>query len=299
VSLDYAGTLRALLRARLAQDVAIQLPLEPGAEDPIERIAARLCQPDALSALAAWTEGPARFRVAWSDGGHHRARAWALAQSVRRRSSALVNDSEAALWTARVRSDGTGSIELSPRLEPDPRFEYRVSEVRAASHPTLAAALARSGGVRSDDVVWDPFVGSGLELVERARLGAFAELWGSDIDSRAIAAARANLNAAGLREARLVERSALEFAPEGVSLVLTNPPMGRRVARDGSLGTLLEGFVRHVAQALRPGGRLVWLSPLAAQTARDARGAGLIVRDGPDVDLGGFSARLQICERPR
>ena len=298
VSLDYSGTLRSLLRARLAQEVAIRLPLETRGDDPIERIAATLCRADVLAALAAWTEGPPRFRVAWSDGGHHRARAWALAQSVRRRSSALANDSEGALWTARVRSDATGSLELSPRLDPDPRFTYRVSEVRAASHPTLAAALARVGGVRANDVVWDPFVGSGLELVERARLGAFAELWGSDIDARAIAAARANLDAAGVAGARLVERSALEFAPQGVSLVLTNPPMGRRVARDGSLAALLEGFVRHAARALRPGGRLVWLSPLAAQTSRAARAAGLVVRDGPDVDLGGFSARLQICERP-
>jgi 23S rRNA G2445 N2-methylase RlmL len=298
VGLEYAGTLRSLLRARLAQEVAIRLPLQTGPEDPTERIAATLCHPQALAALAAWTEGAARFRVAWSDGGHHRARAWALAQSVRRRSNAISNDSAGALWSARVRSDGTGALELSPRLDPDPRFAYRVSEVRAASHPTLAAALARVGGVRADDVVWDPFVGSGLELVERARLGAFAELWGSDIDPHAIAAARANLDAAGVPAARLVERSALEFAPQGVSLVLTNPPMGRRVARDGSLAALLEGFVRHVARALRPGGRLVWLSPLAAQTARSAGGAGLIVRDGPDVDLGGFSARLQICERP-
>jgi 23S rRNA G2445 N2-methylase RlmL len=299
VELEHAGTLRSLLQARLAQRVAIRLPLRSDEQDPIERIAATLCGPDALSALAAWTEGSARFRIAWSDGGHHRARAWALAQSVRRRSSAIANDSEGALWTARVRSDGTGPLELAPRLDPDPRFEYRVSEVPAASHPTIAAALARAAGVRAADVVWDPFVGSGLELVERARLGPFAELWGSDIDPRAIAAARANLDAAGLPTARLVQRSALEFAPEGLSLVLTNPPMGRRVARDGSLAPLLEGFVRHAARALRPGGRLVWLSPLAAQTARAARGAGLAVREGPDVDLGGFSARLQICERPR
>jgi predicted RNA methylase len=291
--IQHAGTLRALLAARLALDVALRVPLDAAILDPVERIAAALTRRETLAALASLCDGLPRFRVAWSDGGHHRARAWALAQSVRRRSSEIINDSQRALWTARVRSDGEGALELAPRLDPDPRFAYRVSEVRAASHPTLAAALARFAGVQEREVVWDPFVGSGLELVERARLAPVAELWGSDIDARALAAARANLDAAGLPAARLVERSALEFAPAGVSLILTNPPMGRRVARDGSLAELLEQFVRHAANVLRPKGRLVWLSPLSRQTERAARAAGLEVTNGPDVDLGGFDARLQ------
>jgi predicted RNA methylase len=295
--IDHAGSLRALLASRLAIDVALSIPLDAAVVDPVERIAAALTRRDTLEALASWCDGSARFRVAWSDGGHHRSRAWALAQSVRRRSTEIVNDSQRALWTARVRSDGEGPLELQPRLDPDPRFAYRVSEVRAASHPTLAAALARFAGVQEQEVVWDPFVGSGLELVERARLAPVAELWGSDIDARALTAARANLDAAGLGAAQLVERSALEFAPLGVSLILTNPPMGRRLARDGSLAELLEQFVRHAASVLRPKGRLVWLSPLARQTERAARAAGLEVSNGPDVDLGGFDARLQTCTR--
>jgi hypothetical protein len=297
VSISYAGTLGQLLRARLALNVALSVALDPTIADPGERIAAALTRPETLAAVASWTEGRARFRVAWSDGGHHRAQAWALAQSVQRRTSELVNDSQQALWTARVRSDGLGTLELVPRLDPDPRFAYRVRDVRAASHPTLAAALARVAGVRADDIVWDPFVGSGLELVERARLGPAAELWGSDIDAGALAAARANLDAAGIA-ARLVQRSALEFAPAGVSLILTNPPMGRRVLRDGSLGELLERFLRGAAQALRAGGRLVWLSPQSRRTELVARASGLVVTNGPEIDLGGFFARLQICTRP-
>jgi hypothetical protein len=73
--------------------------------------------------------------------------------------------------------------------------------------------------------------------------------------------------------------------------------MGRRVARDGSLAELLGGFVRHAASVLRPGGRLVWLSPLPQHTARIARDASLLVQDGPEVDLGGFQAQLQLCQR--
>ena len=49
------------------------------------------------------------------------------------------------------------------------------------------AALATgslSSGARADDVVWDPFVGSGTELVERALAGPYARLLGSDTDPR-------------------------------------------------------------------------------------------------------------------
>lgn len=296
LELDFAGTLRELLRARTWLDVALVIELDVTLADPSERIAVALTSPETLQLLASWTEGLPRFRVDWDDGGHHRASAWALAEAVRRRTTQLVNDSHGALWTLRARSDGAGRLLLVPRVDPDPRFAYRVSQVPAASHPTLAAALARVAGVQADEVVWDPFVGSGLELVERARLGAVRQLWGSDIDPQALAAARANLDAAGCT-AELVLGSALEFAPPGVSLIISNPPMGRRVARDGSLGPLLEGFVRHAASVLRPSGRLVWLSPLGKQTERVARQCQLEVQSRGDVDLGGFSATLQIFTR--
>lgn len=292
----HAGTLGELLRVRLALEVALCVPLDERIADPTERIVEALAQPQTLGWLQRWSNGRPRFRVDWSDAGHQRARSWQLAQGLRRRTAELVNDPERAPWTVRARSDGRGVLSLVPRLEPDPRFAYRQRDVRAASHPTIAAALARASEVRADDVVWDPFVGSGLELVERARRGPYRELWGSDLDPTALAAASANLAAAGV-SAQLVQRSALELAPAGVSLIVSNPPMGRRVARDGSLAELLGGFVRHAAGVLRPGGRLVWLSPLAPLTARIAREAALQVQDGPDVDLGGFHAQLQLCHR--
>jgi len=38
---------------------------------------------------------------------------------------------------------------LSPRGAADPRFTWRRADIPAASHPTIAAALARVGGVRA------------------------------------------------------------------------------------------------------------------------------------------------------
>jgi predicted RNA methylase len=298
VDIEHSGSLRELLDARTATELALVLPLKrPNGRDPAEHIADALAGGECIAALARWTHGVPRFRVAWTSGGHRRGLTWALDRALRARTSAIVNDSHAALWTLRAPPNAEGELLLIPRFTPDPRFEYRVADVPAASHPTIAAALARWAGVEADDVVWDPFVGSGLELIERARLGPVRELWGSDIDPRALAAARQNLEAAGITTARLVGQSALEFAPPAPSLIISNPPMGRRVARDGSVGDLLEAFVRHAAKVLRPSGRLVWLSPLARRTERVAWSVGLEVKAGPEVDLGGFSAQVQICRR--
>src|SRR5690606_4878486 len=164
-----------------------------------------------------------------------------------------------------------GELLLLPRLDPDPRFDYRAADVPGASHPTIAAALARTAQARPTDVVWDPFVGSGLELVERARLGPFERLIGSDLDLRALSAAEKNLKSAHVTRFELVHGDARVLSPRGVNLILTNPPMGRRVVRDGTVGALLEGFVAHAATVLPRGGRLVWLSPAERRTARAAQ----------------------------
>lgn len=298
VDIEHSGSLRELLAVRTALEVALVLPQErPNGLSPAEHLAAMLAGAECVAALARWTRGVPRFRVSWTSGGHRRALTWALDRAVRERTTAIVNDSHAARWTLRAPPGADGELLMVPRLSPDPRFSYRVADVPAASHPTLAAALARLAGSAPDEVVWDPFVGSGLELIERARLGPVRALWGSDVDPRALAAARQNLDAAGVA-ASLVEQSALEFGSVAPSLIISNPPMGRRVARDGSIGELLESFVRHAANVLRPSGRLVWLSPLARRTERVARSVGLDVQAGPEVDLGGFTAQVQICRRP-
>jgi predicted RNA methylase len=287
----HRGTLGELLVARTALDFALCFEMDSGAS-PAERIAGTLVRADVVAALRAWTSGRPRFRLAW-DRGHQRALSWEVARIVRARTQELINDPSAAPWEVRAPVTGLGSLVLVPRLDPDPRFSYRRRDVPAASHPTLAAALVRLGGVREEDVVWDPFVGSGLELVERAKLGPYRALYGTDVDARALEAARQNLDSAAIERATLELVDARRFARRDVTLIVSNPPMGRRVARDASLRTLLTEVTSHAAKVLAPGGRLVWLSPLAQATAQAARAAGLAVTEGPEVDLGGFSARVQ------
>ncbi len=275
-------------------------------EDISAVVARMLAHGLARRILTTFTEGPIRFRVAWAGGGKHRKASWDIASEILRRAPELVNDPTESSWEVVVRELGDRRVrlELVPRAD-DPRFAYRRADVPAASHPTLAAALVRVAGIREDDVVWDPFVGSGGELCERMLAGPAAMLIGSDIDDRALAAARKNLDEAGAAWALLRRADARTFDPRaiggrargGMTAIITNPPMGRRVARGDDLEALLVNLVSRAPHILAPGGRLVWLSPLPRATRAAAERARLELRSAKSVDMGGFTAELQVLER--
>jgi hypothetical protein len=298
VELEFAGALSALFVARTALGFGIRVPLraETAAALPAA-IAEALSQPDTRLALAAWTRGGVRFRLEFASGGHRRADVFTLAHTLARAIPEFVNDPRHASWNFVVVEDADEPhLVLEPHAFDDPRFAYRKRDVRAASHPTIAAALARSAGVRADDVVWDPFVGSGLELIERALLGPYRALLGSDVEASALDAARANLTAAAVT-AELRVADATHGGPSGVTLILTNPPMGRRVARDGSLGRLLDAFLVNAQRVLVRGGRLVWLSPRPQPTRKLASSIGFACESARLIDLGGFEAELQVLKK--
>ncbi|WP_437586599.1 HEAT repeat domain-containing protein [Sorangium sp. So ce1000] len=292
-----SGRLDALFGARTMLSFAFPLPLrklDQGA-DLAAAVAERLLSREAREILRRFTLGAIRYRIDWAGGGKRRAAVFRAAAAVEAEAPELVNDPTQSTWDVVV-YEGAGRVrvELAPRL-PDPRFAYRRGDVPAASHPTIAAALARIAGVRGDDVVWDPFVGSGLELCERALLGPYRRLVGSDRDPRALQIARENLDAAGARGAELLQRDAHGPPPPGEAptLILTNPPLGRRVERTGDLDAMLDRFVEGAARALAPGGRMVWISPFPERTEAIARRSGLRPEALLRVDMGGFDAQIQ------
>jgi predicted RNA methylase/HEAT repeat protein len=266
-------------------------------EEIAATIVRAITDPRALAIFRAFTRtdgGPIRFRLAWTRGGHRRALAWRCAELVAAATTELVNDPTESTWEVIVDDHADRvSIELVPRGFVDERFSYRGATVAASSHPTIAAALARLVPPRPDDVVWDPFVGAGAELVERARLGPYQALIGTDLERAAIDAARANLTAAGIADATLVVADATTYAPKGVTLIVTNPPMGRRVQR-GTHGELLERFVDHAARILVPGGALVWAAPDPQKLHARAESAGLVLEHAFTVDMGGFPAEMSV-----
>jgi 23S rRNA G2445 N2-methylase RlmL len=295
VRASLVGPMRALFAARTMLSFRFPLPAEwvPDGGTPEDAVARATTGEAAQRVFETWTAGEVRYRIAWAEGGHRRARTWALARAIARRAPQLVNDPTGSLWEVVV-GGGPRNVEvaIAPRALPDPRFSWRRSAVPAASHPTIAAALARVAGARGDDVVWDPFVGSGGEVVERALLGPYRSLLGTDIDERALAAARENIAAAGLT-ATIDRADALVHAPEHVTLIITNPPMGRRASRLKGLADALDRFVAHAAEVLKPGGRLVWIAPWPKRARAAGERAGMVLDWARTVDMGGFDAEIQ------
>jgi 23S rRNA G2445 N2-methylase RlmL len=253
----------------------------------------------ALEILTTFTRGPIRYRLDWGHGGRRRGTTFDIAARVRRARPELVNDPTEALWEAVVstgarESENVVRVELWPRGIDDDRFSYRRATLPASSHPTVAAALARIAGVVASDVVWDPFVGAGTELVERARLGPYAALHGSDTDARALDAALENLRAASVTRFQLAEGDARSWGPPArPSLVITNPPFGRRNLRRDAIRPLLGAVLENVATRLAENGRLVWVSPIPRATLDMAHEAGFSVTRSLAVDLGGVPAEIQ------
>jgi 23S rRNA G2445 N2-methylase RlmL len=293
---NFTGMLSQALIARSALGVGIELPLDKTLSS-IEAILDSLKRAE----LYEWMEQSngciPRVRLNFLGQGHQRAAVWDLQTRFVRDELPLIADPSAASWEICV-DISQGRLDILPKRFDDPRFAWRVEELPSASHPTIAAALARVAGVRPDDVIWDPFVGSGLELIERALLGPYRIMYGTDTDERALAAARANLAAAKVKHVTLYARDARTAPVRDITAIITNPPLGARLVRDGSLGELLESTMTQGWRVLVPGGRWVWLSPMPAHTASFAHHLGFNLERRGLVDVGGLTPELQIFHVP-
>ncbi len=243
------------------------------------------------------TEGQPRYRLEFARKKVSRSKAQAVANAAFALCPGLLNDPRLSPWAIDVYSEKVGdSVELRPRVYPDPRFAYRLDDVPASTHPPLAAAMALLAGQAEDEVVWDPFCGSGVELIECSRLSKVSALIGSDIDPKAVDKARVNLENAGcsavsmttcardFRDYRTIEG----FEPGSVSLIITNPPLGRRV-RVLDMKSMYKDFFKVAVASLRVGGRLVILNPLKTENPSPS----LKLKGRHVVDVGGFECRLE------
>ncbi len=264
-------------------------------KNEIDEIAALIASTHARNIFETFTEGPIRYRLEFVSKGHQRAAVRDVAARVYARCPALLNDPRNAPWQINVFHTPQGCpVELTPRLRPDPRFAYRQEDVPAASHPPLAAGMARLAGQAENEIIWDPFCGSGLELIEHTLRGGVRHVFGTDRSAEAVAITRENFSAA-VKNPPETTFACADFrnyptipALKDVSLIITNPPMGRRVPIPNLSGLIADLFTA-AATVLRPGGRLVLANPLPVEPP----GHVLKLEFRRKIDLGGFHVQLE------
>jgi 23S rRNA G2445 N2-methylase RlmL len=254
--------------------------------ESVDALASVITSPLSQSVLATFTEGSIRYRLEFVSKGHQRGAVRLLANRAYAMCPEILNDPRSAPWSMDLFPTARGiTVELRPKLTPDPRFTYREADIRGASHPPLAAAMARLAGGVNHEIVWDPFCGSGLELIERALLGGVQSICGTDLSPDAIAISRANFAAAKIKAVSLKlaccdfrDYAKLEgLGPRSVTLIITNPPMGKRV-RVPSLRGLVRDLFAVAAVALKPGGRLVFANPVFLSTLEYHLGSAVLLR---------------------
>lgn len=283
---ETSGPLSHLAKARLFTHLGFVADL--AARDIPALVSAVAGRGSALRAsMTALTEGPLRYRLSFADGRHRRGLVWEAASEMAAAWPEATNDPTATLWDLSV---GESNVVAIPKGGWDTRFAYERPSLPASTHPTLAAALTWVGSKNESDVVWDPFVGAGTELRERAMRGPYKRLIGTDVSQGALDLAAATLR--GLNDVELSLSDACDAMPKDVSLILTNPPMGRRIRTEGTKNLLVR-FVAQAALVLRPLGELVWYAPFPEVLSEAAHATGLVKKRGIPVDLGGFEVELQ------
>jgi len=269
-TLKASCSLEQLLEARCFSSLGFLLgEFDPKKAEPADAISSIITNGRAQHLMGTFSRWPYRYRIELAHGGHQRGLVREITDRVFNQTPELINDARNAPWQINVVEGAERFlVELAPRLRPDPRFDYRVGDVPAASHPPVAAALARLALLTEDEVVWDPFCGSGLELIECARSGIVRAIYGTDLSPEAIDVARRNYaNAVGSGprakflccDFREFEKRSL-LSRGSLSVIITNPPLGRRVPiRD--LRQMVSDLFAAAERLLRPGGRLVFANP--------------------------------------
>jgi len=169
------------------------------------------------------------------------------------------DDADVELWATMIDAE----FFLTVRLSDDTmrHREYKSAHRPASLRASSGAALAWLSEPREDDVVLDPFCGAGTILIERAHMGRYAMLLGSDRDAAALAAARVNVGSR-YKPIQLEnwDAGALPLGDASVDKIVTNLPWGLRYGSHGENRKLYPLWFREFARVLKSGGVMVLLT---------------------------------------
>lgn len=143
--------------------------------------------------------------------------------------------------------------------------------------PKLARALVNIARVQPNDVVLDPYCGTGGLIIEAGLIGAMTV--GCDVQKMIIKGAKMNLDYYGVNYSVFLQDAGIMAIREGsVDCVLTDPPYGRSaLIQARSLEELMRHSLFEISRVLRTGGRAVLVSE--CNIVEWAEEAGFVVSD--------------------
>lgn len=294
VRFDHPEVARVLRRSRLASAVYLSLAFDVPRPKALLGDAAfrRLSGAVRQVAEAAGMRG-FRLAAAGVDSPAFRRLAEALAAS-----TGLAHEPDGGELLARFRRSGSG-WEALLRLTPRPLSTrpWRVCNLPGGANATVAAAMADLAGAGGSYL--NLMCGSGTLLVERALAGPGGPLVGVDVSSEAVACARRNLAAAGVKGAELVVDDVARpgfRVPGAFDVVAADAPWGDAVGDHAANEALYRALLAAARRHLAPGGRFALLSHEVRLVERLLREGGWRTVAARRVEHGGHRPLLAVLE---
>src|SRR5262249_53793215 len=246
-----------------------------------------------------------RFRVVARQVGDHEFRRVDLQRVVElgiaeRHDHTWRLDEEVAdveFWATQIGSELLLGIRLS-----DERMrhrDYKIAHRPGSLRPAVAAAMAWLSDPRDDDIILDPFCGVGTLLIERAHLGRYRNLIGSDRDPGAIRAARENIGPR-FKPVELHDdwdAGALPLADASVTKVTANLPSGIKHGSHAVNRRRYGDWLAEMNRVLAANGKMVLLTA-EWRLMRDLSDRGALAVDKMShVTVLGAPAALYVCKK--
>lgn len=138
----------------------------------------------------------------------------------------------------------------------NPRFDYRKEVISNSMQPYVAATMLELAKPYMADYarVIDPFVGSGITLIERCLMKPTRFALGVDIYARGLEAAKRNAKAANT-PIHFVNKDALRFVPtELFDEIITDMPTYAQMRDKKELTDLYDHFFERITRLVKSGG---------------------------------------------
>ena len=152
------------------------------------------------------------------------------------------------------RSEGYGFFGLRLTRHPDYKKILQKGQLR----PELANLLCLLSEPKAEDVILDPFAGSGAIPLERANF-PYKQIYAGEIEEQLVKAIQEKTKGKKILLLQLDATDLKDFASASIDKIITDPPWGVSVGKDIDIAKLYERMFKEFARVVKPGGLVILL----------------------------------------